>query len=180
MDTVSFVIDGIKYIATYKDDNLKILKLENNSLQELTPSENEKITKLLNRKTGYKSNSELLTRLLTENNNIESKEDYSTVLNWIERIIREEHRQNLYTNLKTLTVKSNVKRNDEPTTEGYPELKDDIITYDIIKYKDEDGKMIEYVEVTLVDRIIDVYMDTREVNIGILANKIIEDNLYEE
>ena len=52
--------------------------------------------------------------------------------------------------------------------------------YDIIKYKDEDGKLIENVEVTLVDRIIDVYMDTREVNIGILANKIIEDNLYEE
>ena len=60
------------------------------------------------------------------------------------------------------------------------QLKDDIITYDFIKYKDEDGKMIEYVEVTLVDRIIDVYMDTREVNIGILANKILEDNLYEE
>lgn len=60
------------------------------------------------------------------------------------------------------------------------QLKDDIITYDIIKYKDEKGKLIEYVEVTLVDRIIDVYMDTREVNIGILANKIIEDNLYEE
>ena len=60
------------------------------------------------------------------------------------------------------------------------QLNDDIITYDIIKYKDEDGKLIEYVEVTLVDRIIDVYMDTREVNIGILANKIIEDNLYKE
>lgn len=60
------------------------------------------------------------------------------------------------------------------------QLKDDIITYDIIKYKDEDGKLIEYVEVTLVDRIIDVYMDTREVNIGILANKIIENNLYKE
>lgn len=60
------------------------------------------------------------------------------------------------------------------------QLKDDIITYDIIKYKDEDGKVVEYVEVTLVDRIIDVYMDTREVNIGILANKIIENNLYKE
>ena len=60
------------------------------------------------------------------------------------------------------------------------QLKDDIITYDIIKYKDEDGKLVEYVEVTLVDRIIDVYMDTREVNIGILANKIIENNLYKE
>ena len=60
------------------------------------------------------------------------------------------------------------------------QLNDDIITYDIIKYKDEDGKLVEYVEVTLVDRTIDVYMDTREVNIGILVNKIIEDNLYEE
>lgn len=128
MDAVAFVIDGIKYIATYKDNNLKILKLENNTLQELTPSENEKITKLLNRKTGYKSNSELLTKLIAENNNLESKEDYSTVLNWIERIIPEEHRQNLYTNLKTLTVKSNVKRNDESITEGYPELKGKIIT----------------------------------------------------
>lgn len=59
-------------------------------------------------------------------------------------------------------------------------LKEEIITYDIIKYKDDDGKDIEYVEVTLVDRIIDVYMDTREVNIGILANKILEDNLYKE
>ena len=49
------------------------------------------------------------------------------------------------------------------------QLKEDIITYDIITYKDEDGKQVEYVEVTLVDRIIDVYMDTREVNIGILA-----------
>lgn len=59
------------------------------------------------------------------------------------------------------------------------QLKEDIITWDIITYTDEDGKPVEYVEVTLVDRIIDVYMDTREVNIGILANKIIEDNLYE-
>ena len=59
-------------------------------------------------------------------------------------------------------------------------LKEEISTYDIITYKDDDGKDIEYVEVTLVDRIIDVYMDTREVNIGILANKMLEDNLYKE
>lgn len=60
------------------------------------------------------------------------------------------------------------------------QLKEDIITYDVIKYVDEDGKTIEYVEVTLVDRIIDVYMDTREVNIGLIINRIIEDNLYLE
>lgn len=58
------------------------------------------------------------------------------------------------------------------------QLKDEIITYEIITYKDEDGKQVEYVEVILTDRIIDVYMDIREVNIGLIANKIIEDNLY--
>ena len=58
------------------------------------------------------------------------------------------------------------------------ELKDEIITYDIITYADENGEVINYVEVTLVDRIIDVYMDIREVNIGLIANKIIEDGLY--
>ena len=58
------------------------------------------------------------------------------------------------------------------------QLKEDIITYDIITYTDDNGETIEYVEVTLVDRIIDVYMDIREVNIGLIANKIIEDNLY--
>lgn len=60
------------------------------------------------------------------------------------------------------------------------ELKEEIITYDIIKYKDENNKEVEYVEVTLTDRIIDVYMDTREVNIGILVNIILEKGLYKE
>ena len=57
-------------------------------------------------------------------------------------------------------------------------LKDEIITYNIITYTDENGEVINYVEVTLVDRIIDVHMDVREVNIGLIANKILEDNLY--
>ncbi|MGL5087494.1 MAG: hypothetical protein ACRC68_17540 [Clostridium sp.] len=60
------------------------------------------------------------------------------------------------------------------------QLKEDIITYDIINSVYEDGKKLEFVEVTLVDRIIDVYMDTREVNIGLIINRILEDNLYEE
>lgn len=58
------------------------------------------------------------------------------------------------------------------------QLKEEILTYDIITYEDENGKVVEYVEVTLADRILDVHMDVREVNIGLIANKIIEDNLY--
>ncbi|MEF9959442.1 MAG: hypothetical protein RR090_05530 [Niameybacter sp.] len=59
------------------------------------------------------------------------------------------------------------------------QLKEEILTYDIINFVDETGKHIECVEVTLADRIIDVYMDTKEVNIGILARKILEEGLYE-
>ena len=59
-------------------------------------------------------------------------------------------------------------------------LKEEILTYDIINFVDETGKHIECVEVTLADRVIDVYMDTKEVNIGILARKILEEGLYEE
>ena len=52
------------------------------------------------------------------------------------------------------------------------QLKEDIITYDCIDY------IVEYVEVTMVDKIIDVPMSLKEVNIGLLVNRIIELGLY--
>lgn len=58
------------------------------------------------------------------------------------------------------------------------QLKEEILYWDIISYTDENGDVKDYVEVTLSDRVIDVYMDIREVNIGLIANKIIEENLY--
>ena len=58
------------------------------------------------------------------------------------------------------------------------QLKDDIITYDCIDYIDDDGKLVEYVEVTMVDNIIDVPMSLMEVNIGLIVNRIIELELY--
>lgn len=58
------------------------------------------------------------------------------------------------------------------------QLKEDIITYDCIDYIYEDGKLVEYVEVTMVDKIIDVPMSLKEVNIGLLVNRIIELGLY--
>ena len=60
------------------------------------------------------------------------------------------------------------------------QLKEEILVYDIINFVNEEGKHIECVEVTLSDRIIDVYMDTKEVNIGIVAKKILEQGLYKE
>ena len=42
----------------------------------------------------------------------------------------------------------------------------------------DDGKIVEYVEVTMVDKIIDVPMSLKEVNIGLLVNRIIELGLY--
>ena len=60
------------------------------------------------------------------------------------------------------------------------QLKEEILTYDVVTYPDEQGNLIQCVEVTLTDRIIDIHMDTKELNIGIIVNKILEDNLYEE
>lgn len=60
------------------------------------------------------------------------------------------------------------------------QLKEEILVYDIINFVNEEGKHIECVEVTLSDRIIDVYMDTKEVNVGIVAKKILEQGLYKE
>lgn len=58
-------------------------------------------------------------------------------------------------------------------------LKEEILTYDIVHSVDEDGKLYECVEVIMADRVIDVFMNTKEVNIGLIINKIIEDDLYE-
>ena len=58
-------------------------------------------------------------------------------------------------------------------------LKDEIITYDIITY-DENGNDAGYVEVVLTDRIIEVPMDLKEVNIGLIAREILKQNLYKE
>ncbi|MFR5267071.1 hypothetical protein [Clostridium sp.] len=57
------------------------------------------------------------------------------------------------------------------------EIMDSIISWDVIT-SDENGNPIECVEVTFPDRIIDVNMDTREVNIGLIVKRILEDNLY--
>lgn len=59
------------------------------------------------------------------------------------------------------------------------QLKEEIITYDIITY-DENGNDAGYVEVTLTDRIIEVPMNLKEVNIGLIAREILAQNLYEE
>lgn len=60
------------------------------------------------------------------------------------------------------------------------QLKEEILAFDIINTVDEEGNKVECVEVIFPDRVIDVYMDIKEVNIGILVKKIIEDNLYIE
>ena len=59
------------------------------------------------------------------------------------------------------------------------QIKDEILVYDVINFIDEEGKHIECVEVTMTDRVIDVYMDTREVNITLVAKQILEQGLYE-
>ena len=59
-------------------------------------------------------------------------------------------------------------------------LKEEILTYDVVHFPDDEGNIKECVEVTLADRIIDLYMDTKELNIGLIVKKILDENLYEE
>ena len=59
-------------------------------------------------------------------------------------------------------------------------LKEEIHVYDVVTYEDENGELAECVEVTLADRIIDLYMDTKELNIGLIVKKILDEGLYEE
>ena len=59
------------------------------------------------------------------------------------------------------------------------QLKEEIITYDIIRY-DENGNEVSYVEVVLTDRIIEVPMNLKEVNVGLIAREILNQYLYKE
>ena len=53
MNNTYFIIDDIKYIIAYDNNQLKIKKMENNLLYELTETEKGEINRLISHKTGY-------------------------------------------------------------------------------------------------------------------------------
>lgn len=113
MNNTYFIIEGIKYIITYDNNQLKIKKMENNSLYELNEVENKKINQLISHRTGYIYYSERVINIVNNNSNLflnnnqYAKEQLINILNWLEDHIPMEHRQIFYNNLSTLTLMHN-------------------------------------------------------------------------
>lgn len=113
MNNTYFIIDDIKYIIAYDNNQLKIKKMENNLLYELTETEKGEINRLISHKTGYIYYSEKVINIVNNNPNLflnndqHAKEQLINLLNWLEDHIPIEHRQTFYDNLSTLTLMHN-------------------------------------------------------------------------
>ena len=113
MNNTYFIIDDIKYIIAYDNNQLKIKKMENNLLYELTETEKGEINRLISHKTGYIYYSEKVINIVNNNPNLflnndqHAKEQLINLLNWLEDHIPIEHRQSFYDNLSTLTLMHN-------------------------------------------------------------------------
>ena len=113
MNNTYFIIDDIKYIIAYDNNQLKIKKMENNLLYELTETEKGEINRLISHKTGYIYYSEKVINIVNNNPNLflnndqHAKEQLINILNWLEDHIPIEHRQTFYDNLSTLTLMHN-------------------------------------------------------------------------
>lgn len=113
MNNTYFIIDDIKYIIAYNNNQLKIKKMENNLLYELTETEKGEINRLISHKTGYIYYSEKVINIVNNNPNLFlnndqlAKEQLINLLNWLEDHIPIEHRQTFYDNLSTLTLMHN-------------------------------------------------------------------------
>lgn len=110
MKNTYFIVEGIKYIISYNNNQLKINKIENNLLYELNEKELEKVNQLISRKTGYIYYSEKIIDIVNNNSNLflnnnqYAKEQIITLLNWLENHIPSEYRQSFYNNLSTLIL----------------------------------------------------------------------------
>ena len=113
MNNTYFIIDDIKYIIAYNNNQLKIKKMENNLLYELTETEKGEINRLISHKTRYIYYSEKVINIVNNNPNLFlnndqlAKEQLINLLNWLEDHIPIEHRQTFYDNLSTLTLMHN-------------------------------------------------------------------------
>lgn len=113
MNNTYFIIDDIKYIIAYDNNQLKIKKMENNLLYELTETEKGEINRLISHKTGYIYYSEKVINIVNNNPNLflnndqHAKKQLINLLNWLEDHIPIEHRQTFYDNLSTLTLMHN-------------------------------------------------------------------------
>lgn len=114
-----FIIHGIKFIFIYDNGKRKILKEENGQLLSLSQEEQEVIDKIFTYDNGYiYYMSKKLGQIILDNNNLGADLHIYRLLEWLEKLIPEDCRENFYRNLSTLQIHQNLDAmNDEQVDE---------------------------------------------------------------
>lgn len=99
-----FYLNGIKYIVKYIDKKIIYYKEVNNSIIEISKEEQESINKILSKEDKFVYNSEFLNDLISENKDINNNQIIKELLEWLEKLIPIDCRENLYRNIPTLEV----------------------------------------------------------------------------
>lgn len=102
-----FIFNGVTYVIIYDDKKIKILKKIDNKLVELDKSEKKKIESFFSREQSHKYSSRYLTECLNDNNVLEKKDYILPFLEWLEKLIPEDSRDNFYRNIRTLSIDYN-------------------------------------------------------------------------
>ena len=102
-----FIFNGVTYVIIYDDKKIKILKKIDNKLVELDKSEKKKIESFFSREQSHKYSSLYLTECLNDNNVLEKKDYILPFLEWLEKLIPEDSRDNFYRNIRTLSIDYN-------------------------------------------------------------------------
>ena len=102
MDNQYFVYNNVKYIVEYKKEFLYLYKEVSGKKEKLSIDEERKIKALLNSKYSYEYSSSVLNNIVFKNHGIEKQEYLINFLLWLEKIIPEDCRTNLYRNIVSL------------------------------------------------------------------------------
>ena len=102
-----FIFNGVTYVIIYDDKKIKILKKVDNKLVELDKSEKKKIESFFSREQSHKYSSLYLTECLNDNNVLEKKDYILPFLEWLEKLIPKDSRDNFYRNIRTLSIDYN-------------------------------------------------------------------------
>lgn len=102
-----FIFNGVTYVIIYDDKKIEILKKVDNKLVELDKSEKKKIESFFSREQSHKYSSLYLTECLNDNNVLEKKDYILPFLEWLEKLIPEDSRDNFYRNIRTLSIDYN-------------------------------------------------------------------------
>lgn len=103
-----FMLNRVQYIIDFRYYKLEVLKKENDLILSLNEEETVEIYNLLNNKTGYEYDSDILTNIINSNSQLENREYLQNFLQWLENIIPVDCRENFYTNLSSLCTNLNL------------------------------------------------------------------------